>query len=79
MFQISDDFLDIVGSKKLVGKPTKKDKKKGKSTLISLMGYKNTLSYANNLKKKILLKLKKHGKNANELKNTIKFILERSF
>ena len=52
LFQISDDFLDIVGSKKLVGKPTKKDKKKGKSTLISLMGYKNTLSYANNLKKK---------------------------
>ena len=33
LFQISDDFLDIKGSSKLVGKPIKKDKKKGKSTL----------------------------------------------
>ena len=79
LFQISDDFLDIVGSQKLVGKPTKKDKKKGKSTLISLMGYKNTLSYANNLKKKILLKLKKHGKVSNDLVKTIEFIQGRNF
>ena len=79
LFQISDDFLDIVGSKKLVGKPTKKDKKKGKSTLISLMGYKNTLSYENNLKKKILLKLKKHGKVSNDLIKTIEFIQGRNF
>ena len=79
LFQLADDILDVKGSKKLVGKPIKKDKKKGKSTLIHLLGYKNTVNYANKLQKKILLKLKKHGKNANELKNTIKFILERSF
>ncbi len=79
LFQISDDFLDVVGSKKLVGKPIKKDKKKGKSTLISLMGYKNTLSYANSLKKKILLKLKKHGKVSNDLIKTIEFIQGRNF
>ena len=79
LFQLADDFLDVKGSKKLVGKPIKKDKKKGKSTLIHLLGYKNTINYADKLQKKILLKLKKHGKNANELKNTIKFILERSF
>ena len=60
LFQLSDDFLDVKGLKKLVGKPIKKDRKKGKSTLISLMGYEKTLRYANNLKKKILLKLKKH-------------------
>ena len=30
LFQLADDFLDIKGSKKLVGKPIKKDKKKGK-------------------------------------------------
>jgi len=79
LFQLADDILDVKGSKKLVGKPIKKDKKKGKSTLIHLLGYKNTINYANKLQKKILLKLQKHGKNANELKNTIKFILERSF
>ena len=79
LFQLSDDFLDVKGLKKLVGKPIKKDRKKGKSTLISLMGYEKTLRYANNLKKKILLKLKKHGKKAKELTNTIEFILKRKF
>ncbi len=79
LFQLTDDFLDIKGSKKLVGKPIKKDKKKGKSTLIYLLGYKNAINYAHKLQRKILLKLTKHGKNANELKKTIKFILERSF
>ena len=79
LFQFADDFLDIKGSKKLVGKPIKKDKKKGKSTLINLMGYEKAYKYANNLKKKILLKLKKHGKKAKDLTNTIEFILGRNF
>ena len=79
LFQLADDFLDVIGSKKLVGKPIKKDKKKGKSTLIHLLGYKNTINYADKLQKKILLKLEKHGKNAAELKKTVRFILERSF
>ena len=79
LFQFADDFLDVKGSKKLVGKPTNKDYKKGKSTLIKLMGYKKANNYANNLKKKILLKLKKHGKKADDLSNTIEFILERNF
>ena len=79
LFQLADDFLDIKGSTKLVGKPIKKDNKKGKSTLINLMGYKKAYKYANNLKKNILLKLKKHGKNAKDLTNTIEFILGRNF
>ena len=79
LFQLSDDFLDLKGSKKLVGKPIKKDKKKGKSTLIKLMGYENALRYADNLMKKILIKLKKHGKNAKNLIETIEFIRGRSF
>ena len=79
LFQLSDDFLDIKGSKKIVGKPTKKDEKKGKSTLINLLGYENAFKYANNLKKKILIKLKKHGKKAKDLSDTIEFILGRNF
>ena len=62
LFQLADDFLDIKGSKLLTGKQIKKDKKKGKSTLIKLIGIEKTQHYANNLKKNILLKLKKHGK-----------------
>ena len=79
LFQLADDFLDVKGSRKLVGKPIKKDNKKGKSTLLSLMGYEKAHNYANNLKKKILLKLKKHGKKAKDLSDTIEFILGRNF
>ena len=79
LFQFADDFLDVKGSKKIVGKPIKKDNKKGKSTLINLMGYEKAYNYANNLKRNILLKLKKHGKNAKDLTETIEFILGRNF
>ena len=79
LFQLADDFLDKKGSKKLIGKSIKKDSKKGKSTLLSLMGEKKAYLYANNLKKKILRKLEKHGKKADKLINTIEFILERKF
>ena len=43
------------------------------------MGEKKAYLYAFNLKKKILLKLKKHGKKAKNLTNTIEFILGRNF
>ena len=79
LFQLADDFLDKKGSKHLLGKPVKKDNKKGKSTLLNLMGEKKAYLYANNLKKKILRKLEKHGKKAKDLNSTIKFILERRF
>ncbi len=79
LFQLADDFLDKKGSKKLLGKAVKKDSKKGKSTIINLIGYEKAYLYAQNLKKKILRKIKKHGKKANDLTNTIDFILERKF
>ncbi len=79
LFQLADDFLDVKGSKKIVGKPIGKDSKRGKSTIINLMGYKKGYSLANNLKKNILRKLTKHGKKAEDLKSTIEFILGRNF
>ena len=79
LFQLADDFLDIKSSKKLTGKSVKKDSKKGKSTLLNLLGEKKAYLYASNLKKKILLNLKKHGKKAIDLTNTIEFILGRNF
>ncbi len=79
LFQLADDFLDLIGDQKIVGKPIKKDTSKGKSTLISHMGYEKAYKYANNLKKKILRKLNKHGKKAEDLKETIEFILGRNF
>ncbi|MDA7606478.1 polyprenyl synthetase family protein [Pelagibacteraceae bacterium] len=79
LFQFADDFIDIKGSKKLAGKSIKKDKKKGKSTLVALIGYEEAYSYASKLKKNILSKLSKHGKKADNLINTVEFILERNF
>tara|TARA_B100001057_G_scaffold491563_1_gene582097 strand:+ start:42 stop:662 length:621 start_codon:yes stop_codon:yes gene_type:complete len=79
LFQLADDFLDKKGSKKIIGKPVKKDNKKGKSTILKKMGEQKAQLYANNLKKKILRKLEKHGKKANDLTSTIEFILERKF
>ena len=79
LFQISDDLLDIKGSKKNVGKPVKKDKRKGKSTLIKLLGYKKTLEFALRRKKMIMGKLRKYGSRSNELIGTLNFILDRSY
>ena len=79
LFQITDDFLDFTSTKKNTGKLTNKDIKKGKKTLISLLGYKRSLKFVNNLEKKILSKLKKHGRNAIDLINIINFITKRNY
>ena len=79
LFQIADDLLDIKGSKKNVGKPVKKDKKKGKSTIIKLLGYKKTLEFALMRKKTIINKLNKYGVKSNKLIKITNFILDRSY
>ena len=79
LFQLADDVIDFKGSKKIVGKLTKKDQRKGKSTIISVIGYEKANFFAHQLKKNILSKLKKYGKQANDLINTVEFILERNF
>ena len=78
LFQIVDDLIDFKGKTKHAGKKTKKDIKKGKATIISLLGYKNAVKYANKLKKKIYIKLKSHTTKANDLRETIDFIMERT-
>tara|TARA_B100000686_G_scaffold331439_1_gene394990 strand:- start:277 stop:1146 length:870 start_codon:yes stop_codon:yes gene_type:complete len=78
LFQIADDLIDYSGNTKKVGKKTKKDLKKGKATLISLLGYKNTIKYSNKLKFNIFKRLKVFGNKANDLRSTIEYILARS-
>ena len=79
LFQIADDLLDIKGSRKHVGKIVKKDKKKGKSTLIKSFGYNKTLEFALIRKKTIINKLKKYGKKTKKLIEVTDFILDRSY
>ena len=79
LFQIVDDLIDYKGDSMIVGKPTKSDEKKGKATLVNLLGYEETISFAKNLKKKIDQKIKKYGTKANDLLDSVQFILERKF
>ena len=77
LFQITDDLIDYRGVTKKVGKKTKKDEKKGKATLISLLGYKNTIKYTDKIKNNILNKINYYGKKSKNLKKTVLFIFER--
>ena len=79
IFQIVDDLIDYKGDSKIVGKPTRGDKKRGKATLINLLGYRESLNIAKNIKKKLDEKIKKYGTKANDLLESIEFILEREF
>ena len=78
LFQIADDLIDNRGSLLVAGKKTGKDRKKGKATLISLLGYKNTIKYANNLIFEINGKLKKYGSRSKNLFETLEYILNRN-
>ena len=78
LFQVADDLIDHKGNFKIVGKKTGKDKKKGKATLISLLGYKNTIKYAKNLIKKIESKIKIYGSKSKNLSKTLNYILNRN-
>jgi len=79
LFQITDDLIDYKGDTRIVGKPTRKDKSKGKQTLINLIGYKNTLNFVNNLKNKLNIKIKKYGIKSQDLLKSVEFILDRKF
>ena len=77
LFQVADDLIDNKGSLLIAGKKTGKDKRKGKATLISLLGHKNTIKYANSLILKINNKLKKYGSSSKNLSETLEYILNR--
>ena len=77
LFQVADDLIDHRGNLFIAGKKTGKDKKKGKATLISLLGQKNTVKYADNLILKINNKIKVYGKKSKNLSETLNYILNR--
>ncbi len=78
LFQIADDLIDYQSSSKIAGKKTKKDKKKGKATLISLLGYKNAIKYSDKIKSKIINNLKKYGSGSKNICETLDYILIRN-
>jgi len=78
LFQIADDLIDFKGSSKIAGKITGKDMKKGKATLISLLGYKNAIKYSDKIKFKIIKDLNKYSLNFKNLNETLNYILTRN-
>ena len=79
LFQIVDDLIDYKEDKVIVRDPNKNDKKKGKATLVNLIGYEKTVNFSKNLKNKIEKKIKKYGTEANDLLESIEFILNRKY
>ena len=77
LFQIVDDLIDFKGDSKIVGKPIRRDKKKGKPTLVNLLGYKKTVDFANNLKNRIDKKINNYGIKSQDLLQSVEFILDR--
>ena len=78
LFQIADDLIDFNGSSKVAGKITRKDMKKGKATLISLLGYQNAIKYSDKIKFKIIKDLNKYNSNSTNLNETLDYILTRN-
>jgi len=78
LFQISDDLIDHKGNSKIAGKKTGKDQKKGKATLIGLLGYNNAVKYCNSLIININNKLQKYRSNSKKIKQTLEYILNRN-
>ncbi len=77
LFQISDDLIDVRGNSKKAGKLTKKDTKKGKATLINLLGYNNTLQFVYFTKNKLVNKIKKYGTKSSDLLESLEYIIHR--
>ena len=78
LFQIADDLIDFKGDSKIAGKKTGKDQKKGKATLISLLGYKNSIKYCDTIIFNINKSLKKYGPNYINIEETLDYILKRN-
>ena len=77
LFQIADDLIDFKGNSKIAGKKTGKDQKKGKATLISLLGHRNAIKYCEKIIFNINKNLKKYGPNSKNIEETLDYILNR--
>lgn len=78
LFQITDDLLDLYGDKNKTGKPTRRDKQKGKATVIKSLGVNKTIEFCYELLDNITDKLEnKYGSRANSLVDSVNFLLKR--
>jgi geranylgeranyl pyrophosphate synthase len=78
LFQITDDLLDVFGDAKKIGKPTRRDNKRGKATIIKNLGVNKTIEFSYKLADDINEKLKnRYGSRADSLIDSVNFLLRR--
>ncbi|OYW14077.1 MAG: farnesyl-diphosphate synthase [Rhodospirillales bacterium 12-54-5] len=76
-FQITDDLLDEEGTRTETGKGVRKDKTKGKATLISVLGIERAREQANTLAEQAASHLKPFDERANTLRALASFVVTR--
>ncbi len=76
-FQISDDILDVIGDKDVMGKKPGQDHVKGKATYPALLGLSESKRMAKELVEKALRSLTNFGDSAQPLRAIGNFIVER--
>ncbi len=76
-FQITDDLLDVEGTREETGKGVGKDKKKGKATLVSVMGVERAREHAQVLAEQAIAHLSAFDERAESLRVLAKFVITR--
>jgi farnesyl diphosphate synthase len=76
-FQITDDLLDVEGTRTQVGKTVRKDKIAGKATLVSVLGVQRAREHAQILIKQAISHLDVFDKKADNLRALAEFVISR--
>ena len=76
-FQIADDLLDAEGDPATVGKAVRKDAGAGKATFVSLLGVDRARAQARMLVDQAIAHLESFAGEADPLRDTARFVLER--
>jgi farnesyl diphosphate synthase len=78
-FQITDDLLDVEGTRTETGKGVRKDKIAGKATLVSIMGVERAREHAQILVRQAISHLDVFDKKADNLRALAEFVITRKF
>lgn len=76
-FQITDDLLDVEGTRTKMGKGVRKDKIKGKATLVASMGVDRAREHASILTRQAISHLDVFDRKADNLRALARFVIER--
>ena len=76
-FQIADDLLDVEGDAAIVGKALRKDGDAGKATFVSLLGVERARTQCAMLVDQAIAHLRSYGAEADLLRATARYIVER--